>query len=192
MSIGCQVASDAGCSGHLKTDCSFKNTTCFMQLKAPLDVLIVNGPGIRQLIRTVPFHARPEDEFLEWEMVTKNADRFYINIRPKGRKLSDHGPRIKVVGKIIGWGFPERTTSSQNDYSKFTIVIEAQNVDEEWYYYVGNYQCESNRFGEGKIYTYKQYQSISVTCPRENPPERIWAGEDISIVTSVKQPVGCP
>lgn len=189
MSFWCRVVLDAGCSGHLKTDCSLiGNQTCFMQLTEPLRVLILNGPGINRLIRTLPFFARPTDELLEWEMVTDDDSRNYLQIRSHNYRVSDRMTPIKVVGRIIGWGLPERNQRlSQDEYYQHNVVIEAQNVDEQWYYYVGDYLRDTNRFGKGTIYTADQYKLISTTCPRENPPPRIYQGDDVSIITPVKQ-----
>lgn len=157
----------------------------------PLKVLILNGPGYRTLIRTSPFLGQPGGELLEWEMVTNDDSRNYLQIRTFGRPADRAGNPYKVYGRIIGWGLPERDPKlDQGEYYKYTIVIEMQNADEQWYYYVGDYLRGSNdRFGEGVIYTAEEYAKISTTCPREAPPERIYQGEDLSIITSAKQPM---
>lgn len=160
-----------------------------MQLTAPLKVLILNGPGIPDLLRTLPLIAHPHDKPLEWTMVTNDESRNYLQIRPHGYNLADHGNPLRVVGRIISWGFPDRNPHhSQGKYHRYNIVLEMKHVDDQWYYYVGDYLRDvTDRFGEGMIYTAEQYAAISTTCPREDPPPRINQGDNVSIITTVKQ-----
>ncbi len=151
-----------------------------------LEVYIINGPGFRDLSRSSPLIARSDDPPLEWTMVTRST-RKYIRVSPPSHKTRDTNP-LKFVGKIILLGTTERESRHpQGEFTKLWIVIEGRNADGYFYYYVGDYSIDTQRFGEGTIYNWEEFNRLSIM--RRDPPQCL-VDQRYSIVTEKVQTQG--